>query len=322
METLHIRCGTDIRGALVEAGFKGKFLEVSDPICRGPVPLEEPLAQIRSRYISKAYLVPEAQIDLRLSRERTGLERARRHERVVLWFEHDSYDQLILARILAQLSDGALPRHLEAVIVDSVPGIERFVGLGMLSPAQLRDLWEVRRPIGAAELAQGRRVWDALRLSHPTALHRLAERGCRAIPEMRPALRRHLQELPWSGDGLSLTQRLVLQAVAAGKETGGAVFLHLHDHSERLPFLGDLMLWADIEELAAAEDPAINFPDREINWPKRPLALTDTGRALLAGAMDWRNCGAEPRWIGGIEIASTTPDWRWSEADDRPVLLG
>src|SRR5690606_35105684 len=36
--TLHLRCGSDIRTTLRLAGFAGDFLEVSDPVCQGPVP--------------------------------------------------------------------------------------------------------------------------------------------------------------------------------------------------------------------------------------------------------------------------------------------
>jgi hypothetical protein len=36
--TLHIRCGSDIRDTLREAGFAGDVLEYSDPIFDGPLP--------------------------------------------------------------------------------------------------------------------------------------------------------------------------------------------------------------------------------------------------------------------------------------------
>ncbi|MEQ8586038.1 MAG: DUF1835 domain-containing protein [Thalassobaculaceae bacterium] len=322
IDTLHVRCGSDIRSALTKAGFIGRFLEVSDPICRGPVPRDVPLLDIRSRFLSAAYVMPQEEVDIRLVREQEGIEQARRVDRVVLWFEHDSYDQLILARLLAAFETGPLPSRLEAVIVNHVPGIDRFIGLGMLSPTTLRDLWDTRRPITRADLTQGKRVWDALREPDPTLLHQVQARGCRAIPVMKPALRRHLQELPWTDNGLSLTQRLVLAAVADGMDTGGAVFRHLHDVSEPLPFLGDLMLWANLADLVNAKRPALAVADRSVPWPKRPIVLTDTGRSLLADETDWQDCGARPRWVGGVEIAADAPDWRWSPCDDRPVRAG
>lgn len=37
-DTLHIRCGSDIREALALGGIPGDYLEFSDPVCQGPLP--------------------------------------------------------------------------------------------------------------------------------------------------------------------------------------------------------------------------------------------------------------------------------------------
>lgn len=319
LETLHIRCGSDIRETLQTAGFRGSFLEYSDPLCRGPVPDHGRLFEIRCRFLSSEYGLPTEEVEARQAEADAGLARARNAERVVLWFEHDSYDQLILTRLLAEFACGSRPERLEAVIADSYPGIDRFVGLGILPPEALLALWEQRRPVGAADLALGSQVWDGLRSSDPRALFELAARGCDAIPQMGPALLRHLQELPWTGNGLSLTLRLVLEAIADGCRTGSAIFRRLHDRSEPLPFLGDLMLWADLRDLAAARQAPFRIADRSVPWPDRDLSLTDSGHALLAGDLDWRTCGAPNRWVGGVEIGEQSPDWRWSPESGRPL---
>ena len=54
-QTLHIRCGSDIRQALRDAGFIGDFLEYSNPYCQGPVPDSPDLQAIRARFITEAY---------------------------------------------------------------------------------------------------------------------------------------------------------------------------------------------------------------------------------------------------------------------------
>ena len=53
--TLHLRCGSDIRDALQTAGFVGDFLEVSDPICQGPVPNNGDLFTARAAFLADAY---------------------------------------------------------------------------------------------------------------------------------------------------------------------------------------------------------------------------------------------------------------------------
>ena len=79
---------------------------------------------------------------------------------------------------------------------------------GGLAPAQLRGLWDERRPLTAADLRLGRTVWVVLRRNDPRALWAIASRGTPAIPPMAAALRRHLQEPPGARNGLSLTERL------------------------------------------------------------------------------------------------------------------
>jgi hypothetical protein len=54
LPTLHIRCGSDIRETLRQAGFAGDFLEYSDPICQGPVPDTSDLLQRRARYLAQS----------------------------------------------------------------------------------------------------------------------------------------------------------------------------------------------------------------------------------------------------------------------------
>src|SRR5687768_15095147 len=165
LPTLHIRCGSDIRQALCDAGFTGDFLEYSNPYCMGPVPDVPDLQAIRARFISYAFGGPlglsETDVVEKLRIEHDGLVgAATRYERVMLWFEHDSYDQLILARCLAQFHQTGAPKVLELVSVDHFPGVERFIGLGQLPAQAFLTLWGERRAVTASDLAIGLRVWD------------------------------------------------------------------------------------------------------------------------------------------------------------------
>lgn len=99
--TVHIRCGSDIREGLKTAGFIGSFVEFADPYCHGPVPNGKDLDSVRAAFVSSSYGIPIERARARQAEENAGLSRACTAERVVLWFEHDSYDQLILARLLA-----------------------------------------------------------------------------------------------------------------------------------------------------------------------------------------------------------------------------
>jgi hypothetical protein len=101
----------------------------------------------RAAFISEAYGITLKDARNRLEREYSQLYSSAQYERVVLWFEHDSYDQLVLAYVLHHFwTIQSFPKRLELICIDSFPGIERFVGLGQLSSEALRTLWEGRHP--------------------------------------------------------------------------------------------------------------------------------------------------------------------------------
>lgn len=157
--TLHVRCGSDLMPLLRAAGFEADYLEVSDPLCQGPVLVGDDWLTHRAAFLTDAY-------GGYLGRERNEISKgphhaddglrtaAERYERVVLWFEHDSYDQLILARCLAQLALTP-PRTLELVQINHHPGPTRFIGLGQLPPEAFPPLWDQRQPVSAGQLGVG-----------------------------------------------------------------------------------------------------------------------------------------------------------------------
>ncbi|MEM7022250.1 MAG: DUF1835 domain-containing protein [Pseudomonadota bacterium] len=215
--TLHVRCGSDIRDGLRRAGVAGDFLEFVDPFCQGPVTDGGDLIDTRARFMAEAYDLAYEEARQRGCAEHQGLAAApHRYRRIVLWFEHDSYDQLILAHILGRMC-AAPPPILELICIDRFPTVGSFRGLGQLSDVALRSLWSERRPVSERQLRLGRAVWRALCAPTPLALHALAAGGTPELPTMAGALQRHLWELPWTMDGLSLTERLALQALEAAR---------------------------------------------------------------------------------------------------------
>ena len=89
---------------------------------------------------------------------------------------------------------------------------------------------------------------------------------------MAAALRRHLQELPWTRDGLSLTQHLVLQALANGPQCGLALHRAFWEELEPLPFLGDSMLWGVLRDMHVVATPPFDIDDAN-RWRDRTLSL-------------------------------------------------
>ena len=324
--TLHIRCGSDLQPSLAQAGFSGAFLEYSDPLCQGPVVQGAAWLAKRADFLAQAY-GPQTGRDARqiaddLHRAESVLQSAaERYQRVVLWFEHDTYDQLVLARCLAQFAETP-PRCLELISVDRFPGSTRFIGLGQLPPEALRLLWKERRPVSGRQASAGRSVWHMLRSPDPAPLARAARDGIPELPHLAKALRRHCQELPWLDDGLSLTERLVLQLLAERSRTIGQAYAELMLSREPLPWLGDLMFLFIVEGMKRAAEPVFTgaFEGDDRRWPRERLTITDLGRAVLAREVDWLSLSPPERWVGGVRIQPGRPGWRWDDQANATVL--
>jgi hypothetical protein len=322
--TVHIRCGSDIRDTLQAAGFSGAFLEFADPFCMGPVPAL-PLPQHlrrRAQFIASAFDVNQDAALSRLEREYTALESTRDHDRIVLWFEHDSYDQLILAFVLKRLGDLRPRGRVELIAVNRIPGVQRFIGLGQLAPDVLAWLWEYRTAIGDAQFELGTQVWDAFRADTPTALHTIACTGTPALPLMAPALLRHLRELPDLHTGLSLTEQLILEIVRdLGPLPLGRIFAELMRLREPLPYLGDTMFRWMARGLVNQKVPLLSITPNhdDAPWPEYRVALTQAGEQVLDRTINRLDLQPTVRWVGGIAIPGDRGAWCWSEAHAKPV---
>ncbi|MDR5907034.1 DUF1835 domain-containing protein [Franzmannia qiaohouensis] len=289
MDTLHLRCGSDIEHTLPTAGFEGDFLEFSDPFCIGPLQdlSPEALMRMRASFLAEVSGMAERDALARLRKGYEALDQLRRYERLVLWFEHDSYDQLILAYLLHRLHADPPKARIELVAVESVPGVERFIGIGQLAPDLLAWLWRQRRPVETPLLELGTRAWQALTAESPEALQALAATGTPALPMMGRALARHLQERPAADTGLGLTERLTLEIVRDhGPLPVGKAFSYLMREYEPLPYLGDLMFWWLLQPLIDAPEPLLAISATHQEWPHRQLALTARGWAVLGGLQD------------------------------------
>src|SRR5687768_8584237 len=325
--TLHIRCGSDIKGELEAARFSGDFLEVWDPFPVGPVTDAPDWIAQRARFHADTDTVPD-DYDLFLA-ELTAADRrlaasAERYDRVVIWTEHDSHDQLSLIRCLAHYARTRPPRVLELISVNHFPGSRRFIGLGQLPPEAIWMLWNRREVIDGERLSVGAAAWAALTSADPRALAAIARTRTPALPHLGPALYRHLQELPSSANGLSLTQSLLLQILAREPASVGDLWRISQGELEPMPFLGDTMFLRILNEMGRAH-PAVY--ERSVLDPERPfsdrLAITQTGREVLEGVTDWLSLQPPLRWLGGVRIDPSTPHWRWDEArQDVTMTMG
>ncbi|PCI04703.1 MAG: hypothetical protein COB78_08565 [Hyphomicrobiales bacterium] len=339
-KTLHIRCGDDIRQTLPDAGFVGDFLKYSDPYCQGPVIDGPDFYTIRAEFLSTSYGMHSSEETLTgLQEEQDNLaSAAQEYERVVLWFEHDSYDQLILIKILSLFAQTGLPKKLEMIDLNHFPGSIRFLGLGQLPPEAMRMLWSRRKPVTAQQLSLGTKAWDALLSTKPVALERIALSKNLALPNLSNALQRHLQEFPSTFNGLGLTEKFILEILNDENKTTGEIFRVLMSEKEPLPWLGDVMYWRILKSMTEVstavlevvsqnghpgtpEEPLAGKCDWLTDKPQRQMAITEKGRDVLAGKVDYLSLNPPERWLGGVKIDPQHPCWRWDDHAQKMVLV-
>lgn len=333
LRTLHVRCGSDIRSTLAEAGFAGDFYEHSYPYLIGPVSDGPGCLEQRARFICDSYDSAERPLDydrvlasLRDAEQR--LADSAGYARVVIWSEHDAYDQLVLIRLLGHYAVHRRPPVLETIDLGDFPGGARFVGLGQLPPEALRMLWPTRAAVGDAQLRLGLAAWTALASDDPRALAAIARSGTPALPLLAPALARHLRELPSAVHGLSFTEQKALEMLADAPRSIESMFAEMTSRVDPLPGQGDLQFRDRVLALERVREPLLTrAPGADRHGRSRPpwtdvLTITETGRSVLGGEIDYLSLDPPPRWVGGVEIGPGRPDWRWSEPDGDAVPRG
>jgi hypothetical protein len=305
---LHVTNGDSAASTLRQARIGGSVSPWRDVLHEGPVPAlpRDELLAARAAFLSDCgWGAADAILGELQRRDHEYLEALRSGAQVVLWFEHDLYDQLQLIDALALAGDtGAMP---ELIVVDSFPGRPSFRGLGELTAEELEQLWPSRRAAGPDVLADAAEAWEAFRSPEPRALEAWLRRAPAGLQCLPAALRRLLEEFPSTADGLSGTERRALDAIAGGATTPVAAFLAAQD-LEEAPFLGDSWFFRTLAALGSGTDPLVETRDGR-------LRLTSAGEQVLAGAADRVDLLGLDRWIGGTHL---TPDnaWRWDAASE------
>src|SRR5215218_4054346 len=184
--------------------------------------------------------------------------------RYVLWFEADLYDQLQLAEILARLAGLDVPaERITLICIGEYPGIAHFGGLGELYADQLRTLpGAAGTRLSSEALGLATQAWAAFRSRTPDRLGAISASLSTELRFLPEAFDRLSREYPSTRDGLSLTERRILAAVAEDANTAEEAFL-ASSRRESRPFLGDLWCFRRIAALANARSPLLWLDDAE-----------------------------------------------------------
>jgi hypothetical protein len=229
------------------------------------------------------------------------LEGSRAYAEVVLWFEHDLYDQLQLLQILDWFA-----RADQDAVRPSLVNPGEY--LGELTAERLRALFVSRLAVTPEVFDVATAVWREFRAPDPTPLVSRMQTHEPGLPHLVPAIRRLLEEFPGVDDGLSRTERQMLRSLVDGPLSLGELFRAAHLDREEAVFHGDRVFEWQVARLAAATV----SPLRWVGDQHRVVELTPAGRDALAGRFDHVEVNGVDRWIGGVHRAGRSVRWRWS----------
>lgn len=325
-DMLHVTNGSVALSRLHDLGVPGQIVPWDDVLHEGPVPADlsdEDLRHVRARFLG-ADADDVAGTERGLKARDDQLRAAASGDEVVLWFEHDLYDQLHVLQVLDQLSrvGSARTARVTAILADDY--------LTEQPDDQLRAWFEARREVTGPQWEASAIAWRAFRSPDPSALGSFGHPG--AWPTLRAAVRRHLQQYPAIRTGLSRTEVQTLRELSGGAQPLRAAFRASNYEHEDANFMGDLGWWYHIRTLITGPRPLLvvvgdrpsDFNDPE--WWRDDddapaLAVTDDGAKVLAGEADRVALNGIDRWLGGVHLVApagrhhvaTVPLWRWDE---------
>src|SRR5258706_6059520 len=142
---VHVCNGDSTADTLSLADLPGDIRVWADALDQGPVlPVSDAEHyKLRGEFWAALGHGPPSDGAQQLASWDKGVDDATAAEEVILWFEHDLFDQLALVRLLARLARRGLPQQLTIVSIDRHPERPNFLGLGQLPPEQLPSPWPV-----------------------------------------------------------------------------------------------------------------------------------------------------------------------------------
>ncbi len=308
---LNITNGDSSVHIMSEGAIPGVYLPWRDVLHEGPVPVGlslTELSKVRANFIAAQGWGDINDVQAGFDERDTLLNQHQQFDEVILWFEHDLYDQLQILQILDWLCDH---RDKSGSTQYSMICTDNY--LGYQTPQQMRQLVRYKQPITDSQIQLAKRSWQAF--CEPTAVHwsGLLAEDLTALPFLKNAILRHCQEYPDVLDGLSRTLRMILEIVSES-EISAAKLFGRYQQKEDAKFMGDTTFWQRLDVLLGSEPAFIALVDESgLKMPEDKHAvvqITQAGRALLAGTIDAHGLLNQGTWMGGVQL-TLNANWCW-----------
>ncbi|MFC5406530.1 DUF1835 domain-containing protein [Cohnella soli] len=318
---LHIVNGDFVGDKLRKGNIRGDVLVWREVYPVGPVSvnMEEPWSP-RVEYLERTLGISADDYVTNYKSQEQILQNYHQYDEIVLWFEHDLFDQLMLSYLLHWFSKRTLGHtKLNLLCIGDYPGIDLFRGLGQLTTRQLEALSGTWQRIGQKELETGRRIWEAYASPEIERHVEILHEDTSALPFANAALELHLSRLPSVKNGLGIVEQTALDLIRRGINNPRELFKEVGNRLSVLG-MGDLEFWYRLWSMSQQPNALLElrgqyaFPDYRQkmapSFENCEVALTELGLEVAVGEKDWVNVKGMDEWYGGLRLHGGLT-WRW-----------
>jgi hypothetical protein len=325
-------------------GTECTVLSWDDVLHDGPVPYRdtlEALSMIRAQFLaswSTDFVELNAvEVERRFFERDAAIGRATEYDEIVLWFDHDLYDQLQLLQVgwvlQGLLSDGVM-RSKSSVQFQGPEGRDQskplvsFVSYGDHLDADdsvlMSAAYQRRTVLSASNLERLDHLWRVFTSETPEPLGKELSGDFAPFGNLQSAMFRLCQEYPCIESRLTRSERQVLTVLSEIDSLRPGALFAACQGMEEAAYLGDWSFWRIVSRLASGSPflvgimgggqfvlPKTTPPGREFLDQK--LHITDSGRAVFGRTAVWNR---PDFWIGGVRLSDSN-DWRWDEVENR-----
>jgi len=275
---LHVANGHCTTRLIEAAGLPGRTSIWADALHDGPVPevSEDQLVRIRAEFIADGLDVSADQVEADLLQWRAVVDHDHRYDELVLWFEHDLFDQLNLIQLLTRIGrDRPIRKPVSLVSIDRYPGHPNFKGFGELAPTDIASLFHARSRVTPQQFAVAAVAWDAFRSGSRAGIASLLQGDTSALPFLAPALRRFLDEDATEPGGLTRSERRLIEQLQRGPVDIHAAFTGMHEN-ETAYYITDVSFWEMVKGLASRSPALISVDVTQPPETDRPSLPSGT----------------------------------------------
>ncbi|PFP22939.1 hypothetical protein COJ96_24890 [Bacillus sp. AFS073361] len=267
----------------------------------------------RADFFERKLAIPAALFIQNCKEQNRFLSEIPKKTEIVLWFEHDRYDQTMLMFLLNELSKKEL-KNLSMVTINEYEGEEPFYGLGQLASHQLEELFHKKKQtISEEQINEAITGWQAYTSKNPMEIENWIEASKQKLPFLKQALQYHLSFFPSIHTGLNEVETFVIKNLDKNPSSFIELFQAITQKRSN-DGISDLYFAAMLNELMKGPYPFLEcdnpLPNYENPVPLAKLRLTSDGLDVLYGRNTSFEFYERDWWLGGVYLKEEI--WFWN----------